>query len=188
MLPEFINPVRLVRKNASLKGSVPLAMMPRLMANALGSEGDATVELNFAKDESGISVISGSVYATIPFQCQRCLKPVDYGLQVDISLGLVKDDSQEGNLPDRYEPLVVAENDVSLYDLLEHELLLALPIIAYHEGCQAIRYDGGREPGLKSVETGSNGNGIDREKTKTTRDKPFSVLADFKEKLKSSDH
>ena len=182
MLPEFINPVRLVRKNASLKGSVPLALMPGLMENALGNEGDVLVALNFVRDESGIPAILGRLSATISFQCQRCLKPVDCELEADVSLGLVKEDDLEGNLPDRYEPLVVADNDVSLYGLLEHELLLALPVIAYHEGCQTISYDGGDESGRKSGEIGS-----EREKTQTTRDKPFSVLADFKDKLKSSD-
>lgn len=185
MLPEFINPVRLVRKNASLKGSVPLAMMPRLMADALGGGDNAMVDLNFVRDESGIPVISGCVNATILFQCQRCLKPVDYELEVGVSLGLVRDEGQEENLPDRYEPLVVAESDVSLYGLVEHELLLALPIVAYHEGCQTVSYDGGRK---SDNETGSNGIVRNREKTQTTRDKPFSVLADFKDKLKSSDH
>ena len=63
-----------------------------------------------------------------------CLQPMRVELKRESSLAVVKDKSALEGLPASYEPLLLAEQEhVSLLDLLEDELILAIPLAPLHE-------------------------------------------------------
>jgi uncharacterized protein len=76
--------------------------------------------------------------ATIPLTCQRCLGPVATPLVVDRWFRFVADEATAAALDDECEEdLLALEPRPSLRDLLEDELLMAMPLVPMHEHCPA---------------------------------------------------
>ncbi len=69
--------------------------------------------------------------------CQRCLEPVVLNLVVDHRLRFVKGEAAAAKLDaESDEDVLALEPTINLLELLEDELLLALPVIPMHEGCE----------------------------------------------------
>ena len=69
-------------------------------------------------------------------ECQRCLEPVRWPLDLERSFLFVADEEAAEALDAESEHDVLAlPPRLDLFQLLEDELLLALPLIAMHDGC-----------------------------------------------------
>lgn len=74
--------------------------------------------------------------ATAPLTCQRCLGAVEMPIQVDRWFRFVADEATaEVEDNDCEEDLLPLEPRPNLYELLEDELLMALPLVPMHETC-----------------------------------------------------
>lgn len=91
----------------------------------------ATYELTFGRDEARRSVALGRVQAVVPLVCQRCLGVVEHPVDAQVCLMLLPG-ADLGVAPEPYDPLPVVADRVSLADLVEEEMLLALPQIPMH--------------------------------------------------------
>lgn len=136
-LPDRINAARLARECARFTGSIPLDRMPRLARCLADTGGQAEVEVAFASDAAGRATVSGRASADVRLTCQRCLDPVDWRLDAPFALALVADDAEAAALPAEYEPLLWPEGVGTLAQLVEDELLLALPAVARHADAAA---------------------------------------------------
>ena len=77
-----------------------------------------------------------TAHTSLPLTCQRCLGPVDTPLEVDRWFRFVADEATaEAQDDDAEEDLLALEPRPSLYELLEDELLMALPLVPLHETC-----------------------------------------------------
>jgi uncharacterized protein len=133
-LPEKINPWRIAAENGHLNGTLALTALPRLATVLDRVEGRVTVALAMGIDEQGTRFIKGALKAEVELTCQRCLSPLRLPLDVAVCLGLARDEAEIDRLPDEYEPLLVAEGgSLAIADLVEDELLLALPQIPRHD-------------------------------------------------------
>jgi len=121
----------LVRQGVTLKGEVQLAELERLEGIAL-KDAPVRFELKFGKDAEGQSVVQGSVQGVVDMTCQRCLKPVGIEIDASVALGVVTSEAEAKNLPDDLEPLILGDEPVRLGDLIEDEILLALPVVPRH--------------------------------------------------------
>ena len=140
--PDKIDPWWLAAGNGRLEGELMLAAMPRLAAVSRAG-GKASVSLVAGVDENGVHFIKGEIQADIEVDCQRCLGPLRLPLKVEVALGVVSTEAEAGQLSDPYEPFLVQDGDVAVADLVEEELLLALPQIPRHEDlreCEANGY------------------------------------------------
>lgn len=74
--------------------------------------------------------------ADVVLQCQRCLLPLAEAVNVDRHFRFVADEDTAAALDDEMddEVLVLAKS-LNLRDLLEDELLLALPLVPRHDAC-----------------------------------------------------
>ena len=90
--------------------------------------------------------IKGALQTGIELVCQRCLEPLRLALDVTVSLGLVHGEAEADRLPEEYEPLLVPEGVIRVADLVEDELLLALPRIPRHEDARDCEANGYRAP------------------------------------------
>lgn len=175
LLPHTIDPVKLVEQKTILSGQLQLGAMPRLLACGVNDEQDqvvndqntVVVELEFYRDEEGLRVMAGRVKGQLSLICQRCLGIKVFQLDVPIALALVKNDKAASQLPSRYDPLLVNEGPVSLIALVEDELLLALPSVAYHdEGeCSLLQYQSDM---------------VDEAQAEVKKPNPFDVLTGLK--------
>jgi len=74
--------------------------------------------------------------ADVILQCQRCLLPLGHAVHVDRRFRFVADEETAARLDDEIddEVLVLAKT-LNLRDLVEDEMLLALPLVPRHEVC-----------------------------------------------------
>ncbi|GAA0719891.1 YceD family protein [Dokdonella soli] len=115
-------------------GVLPLASMHRLRGSLVSDEGEAHYAVEFGKDGLGVSYLALRVEAGLPLLCQRTLEPFVYRVSIDQRLGLIADESEEASLPPGYEPLLVPEGELVIADVIEDELILALPVVPLKPG------------------------------------------------------
>jgi uncharacterized protein len=186
---DAVEPYRLARMGRVWKGEIPLATLPRLCAQvadpASGTDDagcDAaedrlvTVVLRFFADEQGRSRIRGQASVSVALSCQRCLEPIVHRIDVAIDLWLVRTDEQASRLAADQEPFLLSDERVGIAELIEDDLLLALPdqVCASFDDCA-------NRPSLSYPAIARGDERNDREaRTVTARRRPFEGLAHLK--------
>lgn len=132
-LPRLVDPRKFAQKGVSLSGYVLLTDMPRLAEAVEGGAMEIEVHLEFGRDQQGAKTLVGKARAEVSVMCQRCLQPTQYELIAPIALAVVWNEDQAKNLPKSLDPWILDEGVADLYQAIEEELLLALPMVAYHE-------------------------------------------------------
>lgn len=131
LLSEF-DPYLLARTDTVWQGTLELSAMPRLQASCTRAEGHADVAMRFIQDEAGQVVVQGKVDASVEMTCQRCMQQFREQLGSEFCLSPVVNDEQAKQLPSQYEPLLMEQKTICTTEIIEDELLLALPLIAMH--------------------------------------------------------
>lgn len=131
-LPDSVLPARLADRGVELAGEIPLRGMRRLGASVLSTEGAVAIKLAFSRDEKGLRYVSGTVAARLSLRCQRCLEPMEVPIVGRVALGVVESEVEGNRLPPELEPLLVGPDPLSLVELVEDELILALPLVPLH--------------------------------------------------------
>ena len=132
-LPTQGDPRKLALKGAQMSGYLPMGDLTRLQDLLSSWDSPAQVSLSFGISEEGKLVVSGRVTALLSVTCQRCLKPVALPIEANIQLAVVRSEEEAKNLPNWLDPWLLAEDGITdLYPLVEDELLLSLPAVAYH--------------------------------------------------------
>lgn len=131
-LPGTIDPIQLAERGARLTGTLPLKSMPRLAQGSLKGSGDVNVDLAFEREEGQqVFVMHGTLRVTLRVTCQRCLEPMNLELEAAPWLVLTKSGErlqrQEGEAD-----ILVADKPLALSEVVEEELLLALPMVPLH--------------------------------------------------------
>jgi uncharacterized protein len=130
-LPEFIDPLQCAEKRREFKGAMALSTMPRLIGAVAEASGNASVSMAFAKQGS-LAVLEGHLSAVLHLTCQNCLETFAWPVDTDFKLGIVTSPDEVLLLPDAFEPLLVGEDKTPLRDIIEEELLLAIPAFPKH--------------------------------------------------------
>ena len=141
-LPEALDAWRMVAARRSFEGVLPLASMTRLRGSLADTEGVARVEVDFDRDSLQVPYIELRIEAELPLVCQRSLQRFLYPVRVVQRLGLITDEAGEVALPEGYEALLVG-NDGMLApaELVEDELILAVPVVPVAPGTEAVERD-----------------------------------------------
>ena len=73
---------------------------------------------------------------SLPLTCQRCMGPVDIAVRVRQSYRFCEsEESAAAQDAEAEEDVLVLSPDFSLVDLIEDEVLMALPLVPRHETC-----------------------------------------------------
>jgi len=176
-LPQLIDPIRLTSRSERLSGQIAPADLSRLLPMLASPQGRIEVELEFGVDIARIRTIQGKVSAQLKLKCQRCLETMDSLIDFNIKLGIIKAREQADRLPAQYEPLLVETEEISLQDIIEDELILAMPGAPVHD----IEKDNDIcKRDTKYLKDDSVVESVAEHKRKN----PFAVLAELKEKAK----
>jgi uncharacterized protein len=97
------------------------------------------VALQAEREIGGRVVLSGTIRASVEMTCQRCLSGVELEVLAEPRLVWVKTEAEMEALPPEYDPLLSADGRIAVPELVEDELLLALPLVPRHTG-KACRY------------------------------------------------
>ena len=132
-LPKQGDPRKYAQQGISLDGFVPVAALPRLAESLQETTGDIQVELAFGISAEKKKIVTGHASAELVLVCQRCLEKVSVPVKSNISLGIVWDEEGAEALPEYLDPWITGEGIADLYEMIEVEMLLSLPKVAYHE-------------------------------------------------------
>jgi uncharacterized protein len=174
-VPDYLDPWRAAEQGRRLEGTIALAELPRVLDLLVNPEGGVRFELEFFRDDKRRSCVRGRVTATLELRCQRCLGPLAFQVGATLLLGLVQGFDEAERLPEEYDPLIVEGDRVRPVELVEDELILALPQVpmhAPHEACA----DGAMRQALTAAPAAG-------EPGEEEADNPFQVLAQLKKQL-----
>jgi len=167
-LPVEIDPLTLAERGRELRGAIPVDAFHRLAGWLAATEGELTFELRFGRDEQGRWHVQGHLAGSVALECQRCLGQFALPLDRAFELVLVESEAEAETLPEEVEAVVVgSRRSVHTVDLLEDELILALPLVPR---CEAVRRCAPAVELLDSEEV--------LEDDPTPRQQPFAGLGD----------
>lgn len=170
-LPLEVDPIRLATRGEHLQGTIPLKQMKRLISALSSSEGEVFIDAEFSVDINQVVILAGEIKTDTQLICQRCMKEMDLPIALDFQLAFVRSEAEMERLPEGYEATLIDKTTMMLSDIIEDEILLALPPIPKHldESCNSDNVEEGRddqkiEPNTENIE----------------RENPFDILASLK--------
>jgi uncharacterized protein len=171
LVPDYVDAKKIFAQHALISGILPISRFSRFCELLADNSGNLHVTLQFHLDDSHRRIIDGEIDVLVSVTCQRCLEPAEIRLTETFKLGIVETEGHIARLPADIDPWMVTEPKLVIADLLEEQLILAMPIVSYHsEGCKA----------ALPTEIGSNS---DRNAgmTKNSDLGPFAILQKLKE-------
>ncbi len=161
-----------------IEGTLDVTRMSRLSDAIVSADAPAGVTARFYRDEEGRYILGLDVEMPVSVACQRCLAPMPAQLVSRSQLAALWSDDQAEYLPSRYDPLVT-EAETDLWQVVEDELLLALPAFNYHqdESCGVATGIQQKDSGVAPDDVGAA----------PKRENPFSVLAALKGNVETTD-
>lgn len=133
ILPGRIDPWNFCVNERLFEGHISLDAFNRLKPLLASTDnGEVAFTLSFTQDCEKRSIVKGSVDTEVKVYCQRCLKPMRLAISEVFVLGLVKTLEQATGLPDAIDPLWVENGELALADIIEDELILAVPVTPRH--------------------------------------------------------
>ncbi|MDR2872386.1 MAG: YceD family protein [Xanthomonadaceae bacterium] len=120
----------MVAERRQFEGVIPLETMSRLRDSLADVDGACRFSLEFGRDALQVAYVALTAEVDLPLMCQRSLERFLLPVQVTQRLGLIAEEVEEAALPPGYEPLLTPrDGQLCLVDMVEDELLLALPVV-----------------------------------------------------------
>lgn len=141
-VPETLDAWRQVTARRGFEGRVALRSLTRLADLLAEPEGEATFSLEFDRDTFGIAYVGLVISADLPLLCQRTLERFLLPVRIEQRLGLIRDEAEEAALLPGYEPFLLDESgELRPLDLVEDELILAVPVVPVMPGTEAVEQE-----------------------------------------------
>lgn len=141
-VPEILDAWRMVAARRSFEGTVPLAALRRLDGLLTDAEGEVTFALQFDRDALQVPYVELKIDTALPLECQRSLQRFLFPVSMVQRLGLIRDEADEAALPPDVEALLVPEDGMlRTLDLVEDELVLAVPAVPMNPDLPAVELD-----------------------------------------------
>ena len=125
--------------------------------------GQLAATVRFDNGSEAYPRIRIAVTGSLKLQCQRCLRPVDWPIDVRTRLTVLSSDAQVGQLAEPFDSIVMGADGLMLATVIEDEILAALPMVPVHE------------PGVDCVEAGAPN--LELESKTEQMYRPFADLA-----------
>lgn len=152
MDPRALDVFEFARGARQAAGAVRVSQLPRLLSEVPAdapdrdtvftwqTEGSTQPELQDDGSEAAQPYLRLAVRGAAWLQCQRCLGAYEQAFDVDATCRLVKTEAEAEEYPLDNDELdvIVGSCQFDLIDLIEDELLLALPLVPKHERCPEV--------------------------------------------------
>ena len=159
-----IEPGRFAREGRQLRGTLAIDTLPRLAGSVLQGSGEVAYELDGFVTAKGHNALRLTVTATVGLACQRCLERLDQPVESRRDIVMVAGADQFAPPEDEAESedIIPEPARLDVRELIEDELLLAMPLAPHHE------------EGMCSVP------GSQDDDTRRSTESPFAVLGKLK--------
>jgi uncharacterized protein len=127
---------RLIRDRGTLEGRLDAVVLPRVAD--LMVDGDAPVEWSITgtTDDLGRPALEIGLDGELPLECQRCLGVYRWPLHQTTQVLVAHDDAEMARLDNDSElEVVLATGPLDPAELVEDELVLAIPFAPRHPQC-----------------------------------------------------
>jgi uncharacterized protein len=121
----------LVGTETAVDFSIPLSELPRVSHEISAQDGEARGQVNFSR-QLGHAVADLQVDAQPEVVCQRCMQPMRWPVKLKSRVALVSDYDAADRVPDGMDVFLVEADSVSVRDLVDEEIMLALPNVPRH--------------------------------------------------------
>ncbi len=121
----------LVGTESEIEFTIPLSELPRVSRELTGTEGAARGRVRFLR-ERGNADADLTVNAQPEVVCQRCMQAMRWPIDDHSRLALVSDYAAADRVPQDLEVFLVEGDSVSVRDLVDEEIMLALPHVPRH--------------------------------------------------------
>ncbi len=134
-----INSAEFAKKALELHDIIAVSQFSRLSDVVASSVGMLNYRLVGGVDTGGKPSLELYVQGGLQLVCQRCLEPFKFELDIASKFFIVADEDaipeleEHGPEVDGDEDYLVAEAQMHVFDLIEDEILLALPLAPRHE-------------------------------------------------------
>lgn len=140
--PNNVDVRALAQANGQIAGCQPLLSYSRLVAEILPEDAPADLvwEASFETRPDAAGILQPWLHllvtATLSLTCQRCLDVVGVPVVVDRWFRFVdNEEAAEQEDEAAEEDILVLEKQFKLHDLIEDEVLMAMPLVPRHEVC-----------------------------------------------------
>jgi uncharacterized protein len=139
MNASVIDAFEFCRRKEYLEGEIAVADLPRLVEESVDRFGTIRWSLQGGSNSLGHSRMALSVAGSVQLLCQRCLAPFVFDIGSESVLILAKDegsaDEIEALLADESIEVIVGSKVFNVTELVEDEVLLAIPLSPKHGVC-----------------------------------------------------
>lgn len=146
-VPEVLDAWRMVAARRGFEGTLALSQLSRLRGllcedGSGQAAGEVRFALEFDRDRLQVPYVELRIDAALPLECQRTLQRYLEPVHVVQRLALIRNEAEQAGLPEDYEPLLLAEDGLLRpAELVEDELILAIPVVALMPGTEAMARD-----------------------------------------------
>jgi len=131
---KHIDTTRFCKDSASLSGTFTEADLTRLAAEVLPGTGFSVA---WKANGGSPDFLDLTLRATVQMKCQRCLGAMAESIDASYRFQFVKDEATAQALDEAQDEVdtLVHSRQFDLHELIEDEMLMALPIVSLHEAC-----------------------------------------------------
>ena len=140
-IPERVDHRKLAKQAGLIEGTLPIQCFHRLGEMLVVREGQVYLRLEFSRGDFGSTRVEGSVSTEVCTICQNCMQQFWGKISCDVALLVVSDESKLELLTENEDAIVASNKVISVVELIEDELLLAMPMIPRHEEGQCPEAD-----------------------------------------------
>ncbi len=165
-LPFRLDPIKECQRGAEHRGVMSLTRMKRLATMLQAVDAEVQCNLTFSIQGKGLYRLEGHIQTELQMECQRCLHAMSLGVDREFKLGLLQTEAQVEALDERWEPFILSDESLDISELIEDELILAIPDVPRHRERAACQLSGWQPDKLEPFES--------------KPESPFAVLTNLK--------
>lgn len=133
-LPDFIDPIYSVNHNKRFNGRVNQSRLKRLVEVVGDADREVDVQIEFFYDKAlRFPAFTMKIETSLNLQCQRSLESFDLPVATDMKGVFTETLALTQDLPADVEVYELESEKISLFELVEDELLLTVPLAPIDE-------------------------------------------------------
>lgn len=120
------------------QGLISLEALARLASMLQSEQAEIAVRFKVSSSEYDSAMVKGRVETELAIACQHCLKSVM--ISIDLNFELLIDAKDDVVRESGFDTVYSEHGTVDIFEVVEDELILGLPLVALHEGDSCNEY------------------------------------------------
>lgn len=136
-MKRIIDSFAFAREGRALEGTLAVSSLERLHDQLADAAGELAFRVQGRQGRRGEPLLKIEVSGALALSCQRCLEAIRFDVDIDSLLELVPEGAElsQDELEDDTRDFLPVAGDLDVAQLVEDEVLLALPVAPRHERC-----------------------------------------------------